>query len=153
MSNLDQSVTTSLTRSVAIVGPVPHEFEHLLTDEALEFVAALVRRVRPSIAAAFADQALLPAAPAEFTNTARELHRVDPTIDVDGLPVSAGLLDFGLFVYHNADRLTPRGSAPYFHLPRFGAPRDAELWTEAFVAAQDALGIRRGSIRARVQRA
>ena len=152
MPALDQSATTSLSRSVAIIGPVPHEFEHLLTDGALDFVADLVRRVRPSIAAAFADQAPLLTGPAEFTDVARELHRLDPAFEVDGQPVSAGLFDFGLFVYHNADRLTPRGSAPYFHLPRFSAPRDAELWTEAFVAAQNALGVPRGSIRARIRR-
>ena len=112
MYGLDQSVTTSLTRSVVVVGPTRPEFEHLLTADALEFVAALVRRVRPAIANAYTDGQRLRAEPAEFTNTARELHRFDPQIEVDGLPVSAGLFDFGLFVYHNAENLLARGSVP-----------------------------------------
>jgi malate synthase len=152
MPELDQSITTSLSRSVVVVGPTAPEFEHLITEDALEFLAALVRRVRPALAAAYGDQ-LGRAAPAEYNNSARELNRIDPQIEVDGMPVSAGVYDFGLFVYHNASRLLPRGSAPYFELPRFESPIDAQLWTDVFVAAQDALGLPRGSIRAKVRRA
>jgi malate synthase len=152
MPGLDQSITTSLTRSVVVVGPIAPEFEHLLTEDALEFLAALVRRVRPALATAYGE-AVGRAAPASYDNSARELNRIEPQIEVDGLPVSAGVYDFGLFAYHNASRLLPRGSAPYFELPKFESPIDAQLWTDVFVAAQDALGLPRGSIRARVRRA
>jgi malate synthase len=155
MRGLDQSITTSLTRSVVFVGPTAPEFEHLLSDDALEFLAALMRQVRPALAAAYghADVPSQRALPAEFTASARELNRFDPQIEVDGLPISAGVFDFGLFVYHNAGRLLPRGSAPYFQLPKFESPRDAQAWTDVFVAAQDALGLPRGSVRAKVRRA
>jgi malate synthase len=152
MPGLDQSITTSLTRSVVVVGPTVPEFEHLLTDDALEFLAALMRQVRPALASAYADEPRQRARPAEFNNSARELNRYDSQLEVDGFPVSAGVFDFGLFVYHNAPNLLPRGSAPYFELPKFETPRDAQVWTDVFVAAQDALGLPRGSIRARVRR-
>jgi malate synthase len=152
MHGLDQSITTSLSRSVVVVAPTAPEFEHLLTDDALEFLAALVRQVRPSLAVAYGDETSERAPTAEFNNRARELNRFDAQVEVDGLPVSAGVFDFGLFVYHNAGQFLPRGSAPYFELPRFSGPRDAQVWTDVFVAAQDALGLPRGSVRARVRR-
>jgi Malate synthase, TIM barrel domain len=154
MRGLDQSITTSLTRSVVLVGPTVPEFEHLLGEDALEFLAALMRQVRPALAAVYGhkDGPSQRAVPAEFTASARELNRFDPQVEVDGLPISAGVFDFGLFVYHNAGHLLPRGSAPYFQLPKFDSPRDAQAWTDVFVAAQDALGLPRGSVRAKVRR-
>ncbi|HEV7515942.1 MAG TPA: malate synthase A [Thermoanaerobaculia bacterium] len=69
---------------------------------------------------------------------------------VDGLPVSASLFDFGLYFFHNAKELLDRGSGPYFYLPKLESHTEAELWNEVFNAAQDALGLPRGSIRATV---
>jgi malate synthase len=152
IQNLDQSVTTSLTRSVVVVGPTAPEYEHLLTEDALEFLAALTRQVRPALAAVYGTEPTLRADPAEYNNSARELNRVDPQVEVDGMAIPAGVFDFGLFVFHNAGRFLPRGSAPYFQLPKFETPRDAQAWTDVFVAAQDALGLPRGSVRARVSR-
>jgi malate synthase len=69
---------------------------------------------------------------------------------LDGKPVSASLFDFGLFVFHNARELLDRGSGPYLYLPKLESHLEARLWNDVFVAAQDALGIPRGSIRATV---
>src|SRR5688500_17176131 len=69
---------------------------------------------------------------------------------VDGEPVSASLFDFGLYFYHNARGLLGRGSGPYFYLPKMESHREARLWNEVFVAAQEWLGIARGTIRATV---
>ncbi len=69
---------------------------------------------------------------------------------LDGAPVSASLFDFGLFFFHNARPLLERGSGPYFYLPKLESHLEARLWNDVFVAAQDALGIPRGSIRATV---
>jgi malate synthase len=69
---------------------------------------------------------------------------------VDGEPVSASLFDFGLYFFHNAKELLDRGSGPYFYLPKLESHTEAELWNEVFYAAQDALGLPRGSIRATV---
>ena len=69
---------------------------------------------------------------------------------VDGKPVSASLFDFGLAFFHNARELLDRGSGPYYYLPKLESHLEARLWNEVFVAAQEALRIPRGTIRATV---
>jgi malate synthase len=69
---------------------------------------------------------------------------------VDGQPVSASLFDFGLFCFHNARRLVDKGSGPYLYLPKLESHLEARLWNDVLVAAQDALGIPRGTIRVTV---
>jgi malate synthase len=69
---------------------------------------------------------------------------------LDDQPVSASLFDFGLYLFHNARELTERGSGPYFYLPKLQGHREARLWTDVFIFAQDTLGIPRGTIRATV---
>ena len=69
---------------------------------------------------------------------------------VDGEPVSASLFDFGLAFFHNAGELLDRGSGPYFYLPKLENHLEARLWNDAFVLAQDELGLDQGTIRATV---
>ena len=69
---------------------------------------------------------------------------------VDGVPVSASLFDFGLYLFHNGAEPLRRGSGPYFYLAKLESHHEARLWNEVFVHGQDALGIPRGSIRATV---
>ncbi len=80
----------------------------------------------------------------------RGWHLVDRHLTVDGEAVSASLLDFGLYFFHNAAELTAGGSGPYFYLPKLENRLEARLWNEVFVTAQDALGIPQGTIRATV---
>ena len=80
----------------------------------------------------------------------RGWHLVERHVTVDGEPVSASLFDFGLFFFHNAKALIAKGSGPYFYLPKLESHLDARLWNDVFVAAQGALGIPRGTIRATV---
>jgi malate synthase len=69
---------------------------------------------------------------------------------VDGRAVSGSLFDFGLYVFHNGRRLLARGSGPYFYLPKLESHQEARLWNDAFVLAEDRLGLPRGAIRATV---
>jgi len=69
---------------------------------------------------------------------------------VDGSPISASLFDFGLAFFHNAQEQLARDSGPYFYLPKLESHLEARLWNEVFLAAQDGLGVPRGSIRATV---
>lgn len=80
----------------------------------------------------------------------RGWHLVESHVRVDGQPVSASLFDFGIFFYHNARVLAARGAGPFFYLPKLESHREARLWNDVFVAAQDAVGIPRGTIRATV---
>jgi malate synthase len=80
----------------------------------------------------------------------RGWHLVERHALVDGEPVSASLFDFGLAFFHNAAELLERGSGPYFYLPKLESHLEARLWNDAFILAQDELGISRGTIRATV---
>jgi len=80
----------------------------------------------------------------------RGWHLVERHVTVDGEPISASLFDFGLFFFHNAKTLLAKGSGPYFYLPKLESHLEARLWNDVFVAAQEALGMPRGAIRATV---
>ena len=69
---------------------------------------------------------------------------------LDGKPISASLFDFGLYFFHNAKNLIVQGSGPYFYLPKMESHLEARLWNDVFLAAQKALGIPTGSIKATV---
>ncbi|MDQ0810392.1 malate synthase [Streptomyces sp. B3I7] len=68
----------------------------------------------------------------------------------DGSRVPGALVDFGLYFFHNAGRLLDAGKGPYFYLPKTESHLEARLWNDAFVFAQDRLGIPRGTVRATV---
>ncbi|MES2353067.1 MAG: malate synthase A [Pseudomonadota bacterium] len=80
----------------------------------------------------------------------RGWHLPEKFILVDGKPVSGGIVDFGLFFFHNAKELLARGSGPYFYLPKMESHLEARLWNDIFCMAQDELGIARGTIKATV---
>jgi malate synthase len=78
----------------------------------------------------------------------RGWHLPEAHVVIDGEAAPGGLVDFGLYFFHNAQELLNRGAGPYFYLPKMESHREARLWNEVFVYAQDALGIPRGSIKA-----
>lgn len=80
----------------------------------------------------------------------RGWHLDEKHVTVDGQRVSGGLFDFALYLFHNAHELIARGSGPYFYLPKMESHLEARLWNDVFVAAQEAVGIPRGTIRATV---
>jgi malate synthase len=69
---------------------------------------------------------------------------------VDGEPVSASLFDFGLYLFHNGERLLERGTGPYLYLPKLESHLEARLWNDVFTYAEDELGLPHGSIKATV---
>jgi malate synthase len=80
----------------------------------------------------------------------RGWHLQEKHIVADGRPVSASLVDFGFYFFHNARELLARGSGPYFYLPKLESHLEARLWNDVFNAAQDTLALPRGTIRATV---
>jgi malate synthase len=80
----------------------------------------------------------------------RGWHLDEKHVKVDGKRVSGGIFDFALFMVHNAKELVARGSGPYFYLPKMESHLEARLWNEIFIAAQEAVGVPRGTIRATV---
>jgi len=88
--------------------------------------------------------------PATLIVRPRGWHLPEKHLTVDGRPVSASLFDFGLFFFHNARNLIDRGSGPYFYLPKLENHREARLWNDVFVRAQQLLDIPNGTIKATV---
>ncbi|MFJ2872345.1 malate synthase A [Streptomyces sp. NPDC087298] len=80
----------------------------------------------------------------------RGWHLNERHLQLDGAPVPGALVDFGLYFFHNAQRLIDLGKGPYFYLPKTESYLEARLWNDIFVFAQDYVGIPQGTVRATV---
>ena len=80
----------------------------------------------------------------------RGWHLLEKHLLMDGTPIAGAFMDFGLYVFHNAKALMERGSGPYFYLPKLEGHKEARLWNDVFVRAQERLGIPNGTIKATV---
>src|ERR1700689_4941879 len=80
----------------------------------------------------------------------RGWHLPEKHVQVDGEAVSGALFDFTLYLANNHDALTANGTGPYFYLPKLESHLEARLWNDVFNAAQDELGMPRGTIKATV---
>ncbi|HTF08450.1 MAG TPA: malate synthase A [Asanoa sp.] len=88
--------------------------------------------------------------PATIVVRPRGWHLAEKHIVVDGRPISASLVDFGLYFFHCAQRQIDAGKGPYFYLPKLESHREARLWNDVFTFAQRYLGLPQGTIRATV---
>jgi malate synthase len=80
----------------------------------------------------------------------RGWHLPEKHVLVDGDPMSGSLVDFGLYLFHCAQRQRAIGKGPYFYLPKLESHLEARLWNDVFLHAQEALGLPVGTIRATV---
>jgi malate synthase len=80
----------------------------------------------------------------------RGWHLPEKHVRIGGEEVSGALFDFALFMANNHEALARRGTGPYFYLPKLESHLEARLWNDVFVATQDALGLKRGTIKATV---
>jgi malate synthase len=80
----------------------------------------------------------------------RGLHLPESHLQVDGSPVAGAFFDFGVYVHRNAEALLERGWGPYLYIPKLESQHEAALWRDAFVIAEEALGLDRGTIKATV---
>ncbi|UZF95077.1 malate synthase A [Bosea sp. NBC_00550] len=92
----------------------------------------------------------LGAKPAVLIIRPRGWHLPERHIEIDDEEASGSLVDFGLYVFHNAKAALAAGSGPYFYLPKLESHLEARLWNDVFVAAQSALGLKNGTIKATV---
>jgi malate synthase len=80
----------------------------------------------------------------------RGLHLPEDHLQVGGRPVAGAFMDFGLYVHRNAETLLERGWGPYLYIPKLESHHEAALWRDAFVIAEETLGLDRGTIKATV---
>ena len=88
--------------------------------------------------------------PAVLIVRPRGWHLPEVHMTVDGAPLSGALFDFGLYFFHNAKAALAKNSGPYFYLPKMQSHKEARLWNDVFIAAQSALGLPLGTIKATV---
>jgi malate synthase len=62
----------------------------------------------------------------------RGLHLPEKHVKVEGKPVAGALVDFALYLIHNAEALRKKGSGPYFYLPKLESHLEARLWSDVF---------------------
>src|SRR5580692_6497001 len=77
-------------------------------------------------------------------------HLEEKHILIDCARASASLVDFALYLATCGRRQLDKGKGPYFYLAKNESHLEARLWNDAFVLAQDVLGIPQGTIRATV---
>ncbi|MET9323030.1 malate synthase A [Streptomyces sp. NPDC003038] len=117
----------------------------------LNLIDAYERRIDFTDARTGKSYALKPAEQlATVVMRPRGWHLEERHLKIDGRPVPGALVDFGLYFFHNAQRLIDLGKGPYFYLPKTESHLEARLWNEIFVFAQDYVGIPQGTVRATV---
>jgi len=65
-------------------------------------------------------------------------------------PMSGSLVDYGLYVFHNAKALIESGRGPYFYIAKLENHLEARLWNQIFSFTEEYLELERGVIRATV---
>ncbi|HTW76577.1 MAG TPA: malate synthase A [Thermoplasmata archaeon] len=80
----------------------------------------------------------------------RGWHLEERHVTSGGRPLSASLVDFGLYIHHNARELVARGSRPYVYLPKIEHAEEARLWDDVLDEAEQTYGLPTGTIRATV---
>lgn len=68
----------------------------------------------------------------------RGWHLREKHILVDGKEVPGAFVDFGLYLFHNAEELKDRGTGPYFYLPKLESHLEARLWSDVFRFSENA---------------
>lgn len=86
--------------------------------------------------------------PAVLVARVRGLHLDEKHVRRNGKAIPGCLMDFALYLYHNHEALKAVGAGPYFYVPKLEHYEEARWWNEVFVAAQEALGIPVGTIKA-----
>jgi malate synthase len=86
--------------------------------------------------------------PATIMVRPRGWHLTENHLVMDGQPIPAAFVDFGVFFFHNAQTLISNGRGPYFYLPKMESHLEARLWHDVFAWSEDVLGIPHGTIRA-----
>jgi malate synthase len=158
-------------RRVEITGPAePKMMINALNSGARVFMADLEDALSPTWANIVGGQAALRDAvrgtlaftspegksyrvgdrPAQLVVRPRGWHLDERHLTLDGRPVSASLVDAGLYLFHNGAERIRRGTAPYLYLPKLQSGAEAGLWHDVFAFAEERLGIPAGSVRTTV---
>lgn len=88
--------------------------------------------------------------PAVLIARVRGLHLDEKHVLLGNTPIPGGLFDFALYFFNNYQALIKKGSGPYFYIPKLESWQEAKWWSDVFSAAEDRVGLPRGTIKATV---
>jgi len=80
----------------------------------------------------------------------RGLHLTEKHVLLGSKPIPAFLFDFGLYAYHNAQKLVGHGTGPYVYIPKLESYPEAAFWNDIFEYSEKALRLPRDSIKCSV---
>ncbi len=66
----------------------------------------------------------------------RGWHLAEKHLLLDNEPIPGALVDFGLYLFHNAAELESQNTGPYFYLPKLESHHEAQLWRDVFAYAE-----------------
>ncbi len=76
----------------------------------------------------------------------RGWHLEEKHILCDGIPMAGGLVDYGLYFFHNVHVRMGKGTAPYFYLPKMESHLECRLWNDVFKFSEEYMKIKKGMI-------
>jgi malate synthase len=88
--------------------------------------------------------------PATLLVRPRGWHLPEKHVTIDDEQVGGGLVDFGLYAFHNARRLHEKGRGLYLYLPKLEHHVEARLWNDVLTFAEESLDVPAGTMRATV---
>ena len=77
----------------------------------------------------------------------RGLHLLERHLELQGQAVHGALVDFGLFLYHNAAEQLARGDHPCFYIPKLQHHAEAAWWEKVIAWSERQLGMNHGTVR------
>jgi malate synthase len=78
----------------------------------------------------------------------RGLHLDEANLQVDGEPVSGGLMDLALSTFHTARKLLAQGKTPKYYVPKVEHYLEARWWNRLLTLLEKELGLPIGTLRA-----
>jgi len=80
----------------------------------------------------------------------RGWHLPEKHVLAGGKEVPGAFVDYGLYLFHNAQALKERGTGPYFYLPKLENHLEARLWSDVFKFSETAGIVSPGEIKVTV---
>ena len=77
----------------------------------------------------------------------RGLHMAEHNVQVDGVPVAAGLFDLACIVYHTSKKFLQLGKTPKFYVPKCEHYLEARWWNSLFSNLERHVQIPEGSLK------
>lgn len=85
---------------------------------------------------------------AKVMTRVRGLHLQETNLQIDGVPISAGLFDLVVTAFYTAALQVSKGETPKYYVPKIEDKTEAEWWAALLTTVERRLGLPQSSIRA-----